>query len=131
MSYLPQYVMDHTLPKSVTGTFTSSALHLPKASTSTSLITSPPTLITSTTSSRPNTECFIPSFLESKLKQLQPRIQVITTSNVAVAAHMETEAITEYWFGEEAKGSDWSGGQCGHGDVRVEEEGDGNDDDES
>ncbi|RYR67731.1 hypothetical protein Ahy_A03g014120 [Arachis hypogaea] len=24
-------------------------------------------------------------------------------SNVAVAAHMETEAITKHWFGEEAK----------------------------
>ncbi|KAL4373311.1 hypothetical protein AHAS_Ahas05G0069100 [Arachis hypogaea] len=64
-------------------------------------------------------------------RQLRPRIQAITTSNVAVATHMKTEVITEHWFGEEVKGSDWSGGQCGHGDVRAEEEGDGNDDDES
>ncbi|QHO35853.1 uncharacterized protein DS421_9g278880 [Arachis hypogaea] len=26
---------------------------------------------------------------------------------------MKTEAITEHWFGEEAEGSDRSGGQCG------------------
>ncbi|KAL4356795.1 hypothetical protein AHAS_Ahas09G0122400 [Arachis hypogaea] len=26
---------------------------------------------------------------------------------------METEIITEHWFGEEAEGSDRSGGQCG------------------
>ncbi|KAL4374096.1 hypothetical protein AHAS_Ahas05G0147600 [Arachis hypogaea] len=51
-------------------------------------------------------------------------------SNVAIVAHMETEAITEHWFGEEYKGSDQSGGECGHGDVRVEEEEDGNDDNE-
>ena len=44
---------------------------------------------------------------------------------------METEAITEHWFGEEAEGSDRSGGQCGHGDDRAEEEEDGNDDDGS
>ncbi|QHO26754.1 uncharacterized protein DS421_7g202250 [Arachis hypogaea] len=49
-------------------------------------------------------------------------------SNVVVAAHMENEAITEHWFGEEAKGSDRSGRQCGHGDDRAEEEGDDNDD---
>lgn len=65
-------------------------------------------------------------------RQLRPRIQAIgTTNNVAVAAHIETEAITEHWFGEEAKGSDRNGGQCGHGDDRAEEEGDGNDDHES
>ncbi|KAL4314586.1 hypothetical protein AHAS_Ahas15G0099900 [Arachis hypogaea] len=64
--------------------------------------------------------------------QLRPRIQAIsTTSNVVVAAHMETEAITEHLFGEEAKGSDWSDGKCGHGDDRAEEEGDGNDNDGS
>ncbi|RYR39990.1 hypothetical protein Ahy_A09g045637 [Arachis hypogaea] len=57
-------------------------------------------------------------------RQLRPRIQAIsTTSNVAIATHMETEAITEHWFGEEAEGSDRSGGQCGHGDDRAEEEG--------
>ncbi|KAL4277038.1 hypothetical protein AHAS_Ahas20G0267200 [Arachis hypogaea] len=42
---------------------------------------------------------------------------------------MKTEVITEYWFGEEAEGSNQSSGQCGHGDDRVEEEGDGSDDD--
>ncbi|KAL4350346.1 hypothetical protein AHAS_Ahas10G0132800 [Arachis hypogaea] len=26
---------------------------------------------------------------------------------------MKTKAITEHWFGEEAEGSDRSGGQCG------------------
>ncbi|KAL4316031.1 hypothetical protein AHAS_Ahas15G0244400 [Arachis hypogaea] len=42
-------------------------------------------------------------------RQLQPRIQAIsTTSNVAVAAHMETKAIIEHWFGEEVEGSDQS-----------------------
>ncbi|KAL4391267.1 hypothetical protein AHAS_Ahas03G0228000 [Arachis hypogaea] len=65
-------------------------------------------------------------------RQLRPRIQAIsTTSNVAVVAHMKTEAIIEYWFGEEAKGSDWSSGQYGHGDDRTKEEGDGDDDDGS
>ncbi|KAL4328673.1 hypothetical protein AHAS_Ahas13G0223600 [Arachis hypogaea] len=58
-------------------------------------------------------------------------IDTDTTSNVDVAAHMKTEAITEHWFGEEAEGSDRSGGQCGHGDDRAEEEGDGNDGDGS
>ncbi|KAL4294557.1 hypothetical protein AHAS_Ahas18G0240000 [Arachis hypogaea] len=37
---------------------------------------------------------------------------------------MKTEAITEYWFGEEAEESDRRGGQCGHGDDRTEKEGD-------
>ena len=58
-------------------------------------------------------------------------IQAITMSNVVVAAHIETKAITEHWFGEEAERNDWSGGQCGHGDVRAEEEGYDNDDNES
>ncbi|KAL4374617.1 hypothetical protein AHAS_Ahas05G0199700 [Arachis hypogaea] len=62
-----------------------------------------------------DTECFIPSFLD----------------NVVVAAYMKTETITEHWFGEEAEGSDRSGEQCGYGDVRVEEEADGNNNDES
>ncbi|KAL4314702.1 hypothetical protein AHAS_Ahas15G0111500 [Arachis hypogaea] len=97
---------------------------------------------TSKTSSRPSSTT-IPrarlSPLSSKQyrlvqvgRQFRPRIQAISTmSNVAVAAHMETKAITEHWFGEEAEGSDQSGGQCGHGDDREEEEGDDNDDDES
>ncbi|KAL4350574.1 hypothetical protein AHAS_Ahas10G0155600 [Arachis hypogaea] len=63
-----------------------------------------------------DTECFIPSFSESKL---------------ADTAHMETKAITKHCFREKVEGSDRSGGQYGHGDVRTEEEGDGNDDDES
>ncbi|KAL4394304.1 hypothetical protein AHAS_Ahas02G0138600 [Arachis hypogaea] len=50
-----------------------------------------------------DTECTIPSFPD----------------NVAVAAHMETEAMTEHWFGEETEESDRSGEQCGHGDVRA------------
>ncbi|KAL4305422.1 hypothetical protein AHAS_Ahas16G0076700 [Arachis hypogaea] len=53
------------------------------------------------------------------------------SSNIVVAAYMETEAITEHWFKEEVEGSDQSGGQCDHGDDRAEEEGDGNDDDGS
>ncbi|KAL4336753.1 hypothetical protein AHAS_Ahas12G0041700 [Arachis hypogaea] len=44
---------------------------------------------------------------------------------------IETEAITEHCFGEEAEGSDWSGRQCGYGDDRVDEEGDGDNNDES
>ncbi|KAL4357080.1 hypothetical protein AHAS_Ahas09G0150900 [Arachis hypogaea] len=65
-------------------------------------------------------------------KQLRPRIQAIsTTSNVVVAAHMETEVITEHWFREEVEGSDRCGRQCGHGDDSTEEEGDGNDDEGS
>ncbi|KAL4375159.1 hypothetical protein AHAS_Ahas05G0253900 [Arachis hypogaea] len=69
---------------------------------------------------------------EIDTEHLRPRIQAIsTTSNVVVAAHMETKAIIEHWFGEEAEGSDQSGGQCGHGDDRAEEEGDCNDDDGS
>ncbi|KAL4356121.1 hypothetical protein AHAS_Ahas09G0055000 [Arachis hypogaea] len=85
---------------------------------------------TSTTSSRPSsttTPRARLSPLSDKVqvgRQLRPRIQAIsTTSNVAIATHMETEAITEHWFGEEAEGSDRSGGQCGHGDDRAEEEG--------
>ncbi|KAL4316611.1 hypothetical protein AHAS_Ahas15G0302400 [Arachis hypogaea] len=63
---------------------------------------------------------------------LLPRIQAISTmSNVAVAVHMEIEAITEHWLGEEVEGSDQNNGQCGHGDDRAEEEGDGNDNDGS
>ncbi|KAL4394622.1 hypothetical protein AHAS_Ahas02G0170400 [Arachis hypogaea] len=42
---------------------------------------------------------------------------------------MKTEVIIEHWFGEEAERSDRSGGQCGHGDDKAEEEGDDNDDD--
>ncbi|KAL4305679.1 hypothetical protein AHAS_Ahas16G0102400 [Arachis hypogaea] len=64
-------------------------------------------------------------------KQFRPRIQAIsTTSNIVVVAYMEIEAITEHWFEEEAEGSDWSGGQCSHGDDRIEKEGDGDDDDD-
>ncbi|KAL4374658.1 hypothetical protein AHAS_Ahas05G0203800 [Arachis hypogaea] len=72
---------------------------------------------------------FILSRSPSWIRQLRPRIQAITTSNVAVAAHMETEAIIEHWFAGEAEGSNQSGRQCGYGDVKAEEEGDGNDDD--
>ncbi|KAL4370569.1 hypothetical protein AHAS_Ahas06G0078900 [Arachis hypogaea] len=50
-------------------------------------------------------------------------------SNIAVVAHMKTKAITEHWFGEEAERSNQSYGQCGHGDDRAEEEGDGDNDD--
>ncbi|RYR37687.1 hypothetical protein Ahy_A09g042559 [Arachis hypogaea] len=67
-----------------------------------------------------------------------PNWQTVSTSHPSyyneqciIAAHMKTEAITEYRFGEEAERSDRSGGQCGHRDVRAEEEGDGNDNNES
>ncbi|KAL4391498.1 hypothetical protein AHAS_Ahas03G0251100 [Arachis hypogaea] len=77
-----------------------------------------------------DTECFIPSFSESKLADSFDLASkaISTTNNVAVAARIETEAITEHWFREEVEGSDQCGGQRGHGDDRVEEEGDGNDD---
>ncbi|KAL4357709.1 hypothetical protein AHAS_Ahas09G0213800 [Arachis hypogaea] len=70
--------------------------------------------------------------------QKSPNWQTVSTSHPSyyneqciIAAHMKTEAITEYRFGEEAERSDRSGGQCGHRDVRAEEEGDGNDNNES
>ncbi|KAL4356111.1 hypothetical protein AHAS_Ahas09G0054000 [Arachis hypogaea] len=51
---------------------------------------------------------------EIDIEQFRPHIQTIsTTSNITVAAHMETEAITEHWFREEGEGSNQSGGQCG------------------
>ncbi|RYR54079.1 hypothetical protein Ahy_A06g029343 [Arachis hypogaea] len=101
---------------------------------------------TSTTSSRPSSTTILRaclSLLSDKHRvlycffsraqvgrQFRPHIQAIsTTSNVTVAAHMKTKAIPKYWFGEEAEGSDRSGGQCGHGDDREEEEGDDNDND--
>ncbi|KAL4371267.1 hypothetical protein AHAS_Ahas06G0148700 [Arachis hypogaea] len=114
-----------------------------------SLIISPPTSTMSTTSSRPSTittprarlsplsskrfsfDIICKFSFEIDTEQLRLRIQAITTSNVAVAAYIETEAITEHWFREEAEGNDRSGGQCGHEDVRAEEERDGNDGDES
>ncbi|KAL4364963.1 hypothetical protein AHAS_Ahas07G0058600 [Arachis hypogaea] len=76
-------------------------------------------------------DCFIPSLLGVQVdRQFRPHIQAISiASNVAVAAHMKIEAITEPWFREKAEGSDRSGGQCGHGDSKAEEEGDGDDDD--
>ncbi|QHO54758.1 uncharacterized protein DS421_2g59580 [Arachis hypogaea] len=52
-------------------------------------------------------------------------------SNIAITAHMKIEVITEHWLGEEVERSNRSGGQCGHGDDRAEEEGDGNDNDGS
>ncbi|KAL4373483.1 hypothetical protein AHAS_Ahas05G0086300 [Arachis hypogaea] len=65
-------------------------------------------------------------------RQFRPRIQAISTaSNVIVAAHMKTEAITKYLFEEEAEGCNRISGQCGHGDDRTEGEGDGNNDDGS
>ncbi|RYR43722.1 hypothetical protein Ahy_A08g040119 [Arachis hypogaea] len=62
-----------------------------------------------------DTECFIPSFLESKLAD-----SFDLASKLSVQRAMSPE---------EAEGSNRSGGQCSHGDDRTEEKGDGNDDD--
>ncbi|KAL4381808.1 hypothetical protein AHAS_Ahas04G0170500 [Arachis hypogaea] len=68
-----------------------------------------------------DTECFIPSFPKSKL-----------TNSFNLAFKLLQRAISLLPLnGEEAERSDRSGGQCGHRDVRAEEEGDGNDDNES
>ncbi|KAL4370858.1 hypothetical protein AHAS_Ahas06G0107800 [Arachis hypogaea] len=74
---------------------------------------------------RINPEYIIPSFLEPKLADSFDLTSKLSVQRVAIAAHMKTKATTEHWFGEEAEGSDRSGGQCGHGDNSAEEEGDG------
>ncbi|KAL4369973.1 hypothetical protein AHAS_Ahas06G0019300 [Arachis hypogaea] len=69
--------------------------------------------------------CFVRMRTKKKERQSERK-----ASNVVVATHIKTEVITEHWFGEKAEGSNRSGGQCGHGDDRTEEEGDGDDEDD-
>ncbi|KAL4330966.1 hypothetical protein AHAS_Ahas13G0452900 [Arachis hypogaea] len=80
-----------------------------------------------------DSKCFIPSLPKSKLADsfdLASKcfIPSLPKSNAAVADYMKTKAITGHWFREEVEGSDQSGGQCGYGDNRAEEEKDGDDD---
>ncbi|RYR69248.1 hypothetical protein Ahy_A03g015796 [Arachis hypogaea] len=96
-------------------------------------------LDTSTTSSRPssitipNTECFIPSFPESKLAD-----SFDLTSKLSVQRAMSSlslirklKRLLNIDSEKKLKEAIGGGGQYGHGDDRAEEEGDGNDNDES
>ncbi|QHO00444.1 uncharacterized protein DS421_13g406610 [Arachis hypogaea] len=77
-------------------------------------------------------KCFIPSLLESMMvDSFNFASKLSVQQAMSPSPLMKTGAITEHWFEEEVEGSDQSGKQYGHGDDRVEEEGDDNDDDKS